>query len=142
MTNQLCRLSKAKYVMKIDAHCAVDEGFDVKMMQSMQDDWTMTPLMRNLHVFDWVCPKCSSRQYQGPSEKYKECPECKSERVKEVVWIPKESPKSTSFRFDKTLHFQYFNEFKHRPEGQGDITPTLSLQGSCFIAHATKVLGT
>src|ERR1035437_9366348 len=33
MTNQLCRLSKSKYVMKLDAHCAVDEGFDVKMME-------------------------------------------------------------------------------------------------------------
>src|SRR3990167_7347873 len=37
-TNQACRLSKAKYVMKIDAHCAFDKGFDVKMMSVMQDD--------------------------------------------------------------------------------------------------------
>src|SRR3990167_3364197 len=36
MTNALCRLSNAKYVMKIDAHCAVDEGFDVKMMAVMK----------------------------------------------------------------------------------------------------------
>src|SRR3990167_9080137 len=32
MTNKLERLSKAKYVMKVDAHCSFDEGFDVKLM--------------------------------------------------------------------------------------------------------------
>src|SRR4051812_609505 len=37
-TNEACRLSKAKYVMKIDGHCAVDEGFDVKMISEMHDD--------------------------------------------------------------------------------------------------------
>ncbi|HLG90591.1 MAG TPA: glycosyltransferase, partial [Candidatus Saccharimonadales bacterium] len=30
MTNRLARLSKAKYLMKVDAHCTFDEGFDVK----------------------------------------------------------------------------------------------------------------
>ena len=57
MTNQLCRLSQAKYVMKVDAHCAFDKGFDVKLMADMQPDWTLAPLMRNLHAFDWVCPQ-------------------------------------------------------------------------------------
>ena len=27
-TNEAARLSRAKYVMKVDAHCAFDEGFD------------------------------------------------------------------------------------------------------------------
>src|SRR3990167_5481295 len=66
-TNQACRISKAKYVMKIDAHCAVDKGFDVKMMADMQDDFTMIPTMYNLHAFDWVCDKCGNRWYQGPT---------------------------------------------------------------------------
>ena len=63
-TNQACRLSRAKYVMKLDAHCAVDQGFDVKMMKDMQDDWTMVPLMKNLHAFDWVCED-GHKRYQG-----------------------------------------------------------------------------
>ena len=40
MTNDLCKLSKAKYVMKIDAHCSVDEGFDVKMIDAFKDTET------------------------------------------------------------------------------------------------------
>jgi len=65
-TNEAARLSRAKYVMKVDAHCAFDEGFDVKLLADMQDDWTMAPTMRNLHVFNWVCPDGHSR-YQGRS---------------------------------------------------------------------------
>ena len=71
MTNQLCKVSTAKYVMKLDAHCALDEGFDVKLMAGMQDNWTVAPTMRNLHAFNWVCPSGHVR-YQGPSGPCKE----------------------------------------------------------------------
>jgi glycosyltransferase involved in cell wall biosynthesis len=149
-TNAACRLSKAKYVMKLDAHCAVSEGFDVQMMADMQDDWTMVPVMRNLHAFDWVCKGtrnynpatlytdtgCGFRKYQGPTPKA--CSECGGKMEKEILWKAKESPKSTAFRFDKTLHFQYWNDFKKRPEGKGDLTETLSIQGSCFMLTRAK----
>ena len=55
-TNNAAKISNAKYLMKCDAHCAFDQGFDVKMMSEMNDDWTMAPMMKNLHAFDWVCP--------------------------------------------------------------------------------------
>ena len=54
-TNLARKLSKAKYIMKVDAHCSFDEGFDVKLMADIQDDWTVVPIMKNLHAFDWVC---------------------------------------------------------------------------------------
>ncbi len=134
MTNQLCRLSKAKYIMKVDAHCAFDKGFDVKMMADMHDDWTMVPVMRNLHAFNWVCSEGHIR-YQGPSGV---CTECGKETVRDVVWIAKNNPQSTSYCFDPEPHFQYFNEFKKRSEGQGDLTETMSLQGSCFMLTRDK----
>jgi len=55
-----------------------------------------------------------------------------------VVWFSKPSPQSTSFCFDSTPHFQYFSQFKKRPEGRGDITETMSLQGSCFMMTRDK----
>jgi len=136
MTNQLCRLSKAKYIMKVDAHCAFDKGFDVKMMNAMvgHDDWTMAPVMRNLHAFNWVCPSGHTR-YQGPSGP---CTECGKPTVKDVVWIAKTNPQSTAYCFDPEPHFQYFNEFKKRPEGKGELTESLSLQGSCFMLTRDK----
>jgi hypothetical protein len=141
MTNQLCKLSRAKYVAKVDAHTAYDQGFDVKLMQAMEghDDWTIVPIMRNLHAFNWVCPDGHSR-YQGPSGP---CVTCSKPTTKDIVWIPKQSPQSKSYRFDKTLHFQYFGEYCKRPEYKKDledtgITSTMSLQGSFFMLTREK----
>jgi len=133
-TNQAAKLSKAKYIMKCDAHCSFDKGFDVKMIKEMHDDWTMVPLMRNLHVFDWVCPE-GHRRYQGPSGA---CEKCGKETKKDILWKAKESPRSVSYCFDSTPHFQYFGEFSKRPEGQGEITETMSLQGSCWMLTREK----
>jgi len=133
-TNQACRLSEAKYVMKVDAHCAFDKGFDVKMMADMQDNWTMVPVMRNLHVFNWVCPD-GHKRYMSPSGV---CRECGKPTHKEIVWVPKTNPQSVSYCFDEEPHFQYFNEFKHRPEGKGELTESMSIQGSCFMVTREK----
>jgi len=148
-TNEAVRLSQAKYIMKVDAHCSFDKGFDRKMIESMQDNWTMVPLMKNLHAFDWVCEKCGNRRYQGKSSeedkargltagKKGKCPECGGEERMDIVWKAKKSPNSTSYCFDNEPHFQYFREFSKRAEGKGDITPTMSLQGSCFMLTREK----
>lgn len=136
-TNQACRLSKAKYIMKVDAHCAFDKGFDRKMTEAFKevgDNVTMIPVMRNLHVFNWVCLDGHSR-YQSPSGP---CRQCGKPTVKDIVWIPKTNPQSTSYCFDSEPHFQYFNAFKKRPEAKSDITETMSIQGSCFMLTRLK----
>jgi glycosyltransferase involved in cell wall biosynthesis len=139
MTNQCARLSQAKYLMKVDAHCAFDKGFDVKMVADMQDNWTMVPIMRNLYAFDWVCPE-GHRRYQSPSGA---CTQCGKDTTREVVWIGKHNPQSTSYCFDSTPHFQYFKEYKYRPEykkslAETQITETMSLQGSCWMLTRDK----
>jgi glycosyltransferase involved in cell wall biosynthesis len=127
--NEATKLSTAKYIMKVDAHCAFDKGFDVKLMADMQDDWVMAPTMKNLHAFDWVCED-GHRRYQGPSGV---CQECGKPTTMDVVWVAKKSPNSNSYCFDREPHFQYFGEYNKRPEGQGDLTESMSLQGSCFM---------
>lgn len=133
-TNQAARLSKAKYLMKCDAHCSFDKGFDIKMMREMRDDFTMAPLMKNLHAFDWVCAD-GHRRYQGPSGP---CKECGKETKRDILWKAKDRPKSVSYCFDSTPHFQYFGDYAKRPESQGEITETMSLQGSCFMLTRDK----
>ncbi len=133
-TNQACRLSKAKYVIKCDAHCSFAKGFDIQLMKDIRDDWTIVPLMKNLHAFDWVCEN-GHRRYQGPSGP---CKECGKDTQRDVVWIAKDSPKSISYCFDSTPHFQYFGEYSRRPEARGEITETMSLQGSCFMLTRQK----
>src|SRR3989338_5462100 len=104
------------------------------MVQEMHDDWTIVPLMRNLHAFDWICEN-GHRRYQGPSGP---CKECSKETHRDILWRAKENPKSVSYCFDATPHFQYFGDYSKRPEGQGDITETMSLQGSCFMITRDK----
>ena len=134
-TNLACRLSKSKYVMKVDAHCSFDKGFDRKLIEDMQDDWTVVPIMRNLWAFDWKCPKCGFKIYQ---DKTSVCPTCNIQMKKKMMWIGKNRPQSTSYCFDAEPHFQYFREFNKRYEGKKDLTETMSLQGSCFMCTREK----
>ena len=40
-TNEGARISQAKFVMKLDAHCAVDKGFDAKLIKDCRRrNWT------------------------------------------------------------------------------------------------------
>lgn len=140
-TNIACRLSQAKYIMKLDAHCSFDKGFDRKMLEAfvkVGDDVTMVPIMRNLHAFDWRCHRCGWRKYQGPTPE--RCGGCGDSRFmrRKMMWIGKHNPQSTSFCFDSEPHFQYFEDWKHREKYIRDkqetgLTETMSLQGSCFM---------
>jgi len=131
--NGAARIAKGKYLMKVDAHCAFDKGFDVKMMAGMKDDWTTVPVMRNLHIYNWVCTKCKTSRYQGRSGS---CEKCGGKTEKDIVWIPKTNPSSKAYRFDKTMHFQYWGDWARRQTG--DMTTTMSIQGSCFMITKKK----
>ena len=147
-TNLGIRLSKAKYVMKVDAHCSFDKGFDKKMLDGFKkignDKATMVPIMRNLWMFDWKCHHCGWKKYQGPTPK--KCENCgKTDKIKrKMMWIGKERPQSKSYCFDKDPHFQYFNEYTKRDEFKEDaktgFTKTMSLQGSCYMMTRDRYL--
>lgn len=143
--NIAVRLSQAKFVMKVDAHCSFDKGFDRKMIEGfdkMGYNVVMVPVMRNLWAFDWKCYHCGWKTYQGPTPT--RCGQCnKSDKIRrKMLWIGKPNPQSWSYCFDSTPHFQYFEEYKHRPETkiQRDtgFTETMSLQGSCFMSTREK----
>jgi glycosyltransferase involved in cell wall biosynthesis len=51
--NQGARMAHGKYIMKLDAHCAVDKGFDVKLVADCEYDWTVIPRMYNLDHETW-----------------------------------------------------------------------------------------
>ena len=60
-----------------------------------------------------------------------------------MMWVGKHNPQSVSYCFDAEPHFQYFNDFKTRPEfvrmkDEIGFTETMSLQGSCFMATKEK----
>jgi hypothetical protein len=67
--NRAASISRAKFVMKLDAHCVVGPGFDRILMEHYEPDWTVVPRLYNLHAFDWQCTACRGRIYQGPYPK-------------------------------------------------------------------------
>jgi len=140
MQNKLAKMSKAKYVMKCDAHLAFDKGFDRKMIDAMEDDVTMVPVMRNLHVFSWKCSDCGDEQYQGPTPEgcaNDKCPVDKYNFEKVLKWIAKPNPQSSAYRFNTNLQFKYFPELRAVQPRTG-VQETMSLQGSCFMATREK----
>jgi glycosyltransferase involved in cell wall biosynthesis len=134
--NKGAEFSDAKFIMKLDAHCAIEEGFDKKLMADCEYEDTIIPAMYNLHAFDWVCQKCGIRTYQGP--KPENCGCDGKEFKKEIVWKPKRKPRSEFYRFDKNMKFAYWRAFKRRPEAKGNLAPSLGNLGACFFMHRQR----
>jgi len=140
-TNEAAKVSQAKFVLKADAHCAFDKGFDVKLMASSEQlgkDVTQIPRMYNLHGFDWQCKRCGDRTYQGPYPT--KCEKCDNttdfERV--IVWQPRLNRKTDFARFDNTLRFQYWGSYGKRPEAQGDIADLMCFVGAFFFMYRER----
>lgn len=132
--NEGVSLSSATFVMKLDAHCVLDQGFDKKLMADIEPTWTVIPRMYNLHAFDWVCPN-NHKRYQGPSGP---CLECGEPTEKNMVWKPRFSRQSDYMRFDRDLRFAYWGAYKYRPEAEGDIVPIMSFLGACFFMYRDR----
>jgi len=131
-TNEAAMISTARYILKLDAHCTVDKGFDVKLMADCDCNWTVVPRMYNLHVFDWKCQKCGNRTYQGPRPaKCEKCTGTDFEML--MVWQPRWNRKSDFARFDNTLHFQYWGSCGNRSESQGEIADLMCFVGACWF---------
>jgi len=138
-TNEGARISQAKYVMKLDAHCSVDKGFDIKLMDGCRPDWTLVPLMYNLHAFNWKCNACGNQTYQGPKPEI--CKECgKAEGFEMVlIWKPRLARLTYSWRFDKDLHFQYWHQHRRRRETRrGNYIETMSFIGACWFMERDR----
>lgn len=132
-TNEAARYSKGKWIMKCDAHCSFAPGFDRILLEDVRPDMTIVPLMRNLHAFDWVC-KNGHRRYQDKGEG--PCLVCGEPTKREMVWVAKNNPQCTAYRFDRELHFQYWREYQKKQSG--DLVESMSLQGSCFMLSREK----
>lgn len=139
-TNEAARVSTAKFIMKCDAHCAFAKGFDIILIADCERDWTMVPQMRNLHAFDWKCRECGHQTYQGPYPT--ECSKCDNttDFAQVIIWKPRNHTRNNFMRFDSDLHFQYWREYKRRPEAKGDIVDTMSLLGACWLMHRDRYL--
>ena len=126
MQNKLIRYSDAKYIMKLDAHVSMSQGFDKVMVEIMEanPNIVLVPALGNLHVYDWICP-LKHRTYQGKKDKCEQCGD--SNLKKELVWEIS-SKLYSDFYFDKDLIFQFGD-----PERFDMLGEVKGVQGSGFM---------
>jgi len=51
--NKGVAVSSGKYIMKIDEHCMVDQGYDVKLIADCEDNWVVVPRRYRLDADNW-----------------------------------------------------------------------------------------
>jgi hypothetical protein len=142
-TNMAARCSTAEFVMKVDAHCAFDQGFDRKLIEpyragELTRDTTTIPRMYALHVFDWVCLACSARYYQADPVPVCTCG--KAEFRVEEVWQPRTFRMTDFARFDTTPQFKYWPKYDRRPQAKGDIADVMTSIGACFLMRRDRFI--
>lgn len=52
--NSAVAIARGEYIMKIDGHCMVDQGFDVKLLADIKDDWVVIPRRKRLDAENWT----------------------------------------------------------------------------------------
>lgn len=52
--NAAAAIARGEYLMKIDAHCMVDEGFDIKLKADCEDNWVVIPRRKRLDPENWT----------------------------------------------------------------------------------------
>lgn len=131
-TNLAARVSEADYVMKLDAHCSVADGFDVALMDAAAElgpAVTQIPAQKNLHIYNRVCP-CGRVEYQGSLSS--PCVVCgTTEWTQDVVWKPRRGTTTTAWSFTPEPKFQYDGAMAERQ--QGDICDVMTSLGACFF---------
>jgi glycosyltransferase involved in cell wall biosynthesis len=103
--------AQGKYIMKCDAHCVFDKGFDTIITEQMEDDWLVIPRRYPLNADGWTRDKGSiAKDYH-------------------YFVFP------TTSRYYGTASFPL--EWRERRIARKDyqIDDTMSMQGSCYIAN-------
>ena len=152
-TNEAARIATGEWVAKLDAHCALDKDFDVKLLAGAQPDWTIVPSQFNLLAFNWKCKKCGWMKDQSP--KPPKCNKCGSQYFKQLKqWFPRDGREGSdvdrkggkrntalhSWRFDTNLEYTQWGEWGNREEVkvQGAIHDVMSLLGACWAIRRER----
>jgi glycosyltransferase involved in cell wall biosynthesis len=117
--NEGARIAQGKYIMKLDAHCAVDKGFDIKLAKDCEYNWTVIPRMYCLDIETWL-PKMHKRiDYMYISSKEDRTAESKDDRSNE----------------GKPFRAQYY---RHQPKNDIMIDDIMCCMGPGFFMHKDR----
>lgn len=57
--NSAVAIARGEYIFKLDGHCMVDKGFDVKLVADCQPNWVVIPRRKRLDAENWCEEKTS-----------------------------------------------------------------------------------
>ncbi len=145
--NEAAKIAKGKFIMKLDAHCAVGKGFDEILAADCKYEWTMVPTMYNLQVGEFTCKSCK-KVYESPSPI--QC-KCGSKDFSErQVWKPKKR-KVTNYMYitsptaEKPFRAQYYegkekDDFRRQLKNDKLIDETMCCMGPGWFMHKDRFL--
>lgn len=111
--NTCAAQAKGKYLLKTDAHCMFDEGYDVKLAADCEKDWVCVPTRWRLEPEKW---QLDDRGRSPINYLYIECPTAKDAKgdLGGREW--------RELNYDENLQKQ-------------EIVDLMTFQGSCWFMH-------
>ncbi len=108
--------ASGEYVMKIDEHCMMDEGWDEKLIADCEDDWLVVPRRQRLDPDAWLLTSETEGDRRPPVDYMS-------------IAYPYERP------YDRTcgLYGGVIDHRRTRERSDILIDETMSMQGSCYF---------
>lgn len=113
-------VAKGEYVMKIDEHCMLDQGYDLKLIADCEDNWVVIPRRKRLDAENWKLVK---------------------DNRPDIDYMYIEYPYAKPYDKTQGLHGA---EWKRPERADILIDDTPSMQGSCYFmkkSHWDTVIG-
>lgn len=108
-------VSRGKYIMKLDAHCMLDQGFDVKLIGDCEPNWVSIPRRKRLDPENWVV-----------TETHKP----------DIDYMYLSSPTDPNDWGGASLHGKVWDDLNLREDlKEVLIDDLMSFQGSCWFMH-------
>lgn len=109
--NQAAKLATGKFIFKVDAHCIFDKGFDIKLADDCEYDWTTVPTRHGVIEDKW------------------------KKRGGVVNYMRMTSP---SERGDLGLRATAWYQYRKRPCAAEVLSDIMILQGSGWFLHRER----
>jgi len=112
--NSAASIATGDYLMKCDAHCMFDEGFDLKLQADCDDDWIVIPRRYSLDPETWTTRPKTPIDYH-----YLDCPMTNPEyfQFHGCIWPERARERiDPQYDIDETMSFQgslWFMSMKH-----------------------------
>ena len=92
--------SSGEYILKCDAHCMFDEGFDVKLLADIENNWVVIPRRYKLDTDKWIICEDDKEPID-----YEKLITDRPDRIAGVCWTSRAN-KRKDILIDETMVFQ------------------------------------